>query len=206
MIELSNLSDVLPKHLTDDSYNELRDAVRRFPEIAYDRFYSNYNIDPNQIYQGDCLTGLPFSRQGKLIEGAKCFILSNTCDIEISANRRYFNSQIVFSPIFDPEPYIGALKAKHPAEPIDNHFADIRRQKTTQIMYLPPNGAIPNGGIVFLDQVYHVLSGSVNRAALGEMRLFTLSNYGHYCMSIKLSHHFCRLTAKTDKPFAAPEA
>lgn len=211
MIELSHLADVLPKHLTTASYRELRDAVKRFPELAYDRFYSSYNIDRKTIYQGDCLVGLPFIRSGKTIDTAKCFVLSNTCDMEISDNKRYFKSQIVFSPIVDPEPYTQALTAKaraaneNPAA-IYDHFTTIRGQEASQIMYLPPNENIPNGGLVFLDQVYHVSSDSISRDALEDIRLFTLTNYGHYCMCIKLSHHFCRVTAETDKPFADPNA
>ncbi len=211
MIDATHLSDVLPKHLTESSYQELREAVKRFPEIAYDRFYSSYNIDERTIYQGDCIASLPFVRLGKIIDKAKCFVLSNTCDMDISSNKRYFKSQVVFSPIVDPEPYIQALKAKKKGseaidteEAIDAHFASIRKQESSQIMYLPPCAKLQNGGLVFLDQVYHVPSESIPRDTLESFRLLTLSNYGHYCMCIKLSHHFCRVTAETDNPSAAP--
>ncbi len=200
MITVSEIPDYLPKYLTDHSYKELREAVRRFPEIAYDRFYSTYGIAPGAIYQGDCLCGLPFFRHGKEISSAKCFVLSNTCDMEVSENKRYFNSNIVFAPIIDVKAYTDSLLAKHELLEVENHLVEITRQRASQIMFLPANAQLPNGGLVFFDQVYHVLSSSVDRNTLQSRRLFSLSNYGHYCLSIKLSHHFCRVTAETDRP------
>lgn len=204
MIDTRDIPDFLPKYLTDHSYRELREAVRLFPDIAYDRFYSNYNIDRRTIYQGDCIVGLPFFREGKMYDRAKCFVLSNTCDMDVSENKRYFKSQIVFSPIVDAAAYAAGLKAKHPTEAIDSLFEDIQRQRASQVMYLPPNGSVPHGGLVFLDKVFHISSESIIRDELDATRLFSLSNYGHYCMCIKVSHHFCRITAQTDKPATLP--
>lgn len=204
MISASQIPDYLPKYLTDHSYNELREAVKLFPAIAYDRFYSSYGIENDVIYQGDCLLGLPFLRSGKIIDNAKCFILSNTCDMEISENKRYFSSRIVFTPIIDANSYVESLKSRKEEKEIQDHFANICRQGASQIMYLPEHSAIPNGGLIFFDRLYHILSSDVDRGSLQSRRLFSLSKYGHYCMSIKLSHHFCRITAQTDKPATAP--
>ncbi|ACH40559.1 hypothetical protein Gbem_3567 [Citrifermentans bemidjiense Bem] len=204
MIPASEIPDYLPKYLTDHSYKELREAVKRFPEIAYNRFYSNHGIAPGTVYQGDCIAGLPYTRNGVLNTTSKCFVLSNTCDMEISENKRYFNSNILFTPIIDFKSYEDSLLAKHKVSAVENHLAEIKKQCASQIMYLPDNSHIPNGGIVFWDQIYHVLSSSLERSSLSDRRLFSLSNYGHYCMCIKLSHHLCRVTAETDRPATAP--
>ena len=206
MIDLSKISDYLPKHLTDSSYKEFREAVKRFPEIAYDQFYSSYGIDPLTIYQGDCILGLPFYFGGNFIKSAKCFVLSNTCDMDVSGNTRYFNSRVVFAPIVDAKLYVESLRKNHSTEVVDGVFESIKRQLTSQIMYLPPNESIKNGGLVFLDHLYNVLSKDIPRKGLENNRLFSLSNYGHYCMCIKLSHHFCRVTAEVDKPNSLPNS
>lgn len=204
---VSQIPEYLPKYLTDHSYNELREAVREFPNISYGKFYSSYCIEKDTIYQGDCLQGLPFFHRGKLIQNAKCLILSNTCDMQIRKKDPFFSTRIVFCPIIDAQSYLEDLKSKRPQDKdaIDSHFNMIYRQEASQPMFLPAHGCIPNGGVVFFDQIYTILNSEFDRSTLGERRLFSLGNYGHYVMCIKLSNHFCRVS-EADKPSSPPPA
>jgi hypothetical protein len=82
---------------------------------------------------------------------------------------------------------------------INNHIEDIKKQKITQILYLPKGAKLPEDCIVFLDRVQHCDNKSVSRNGISNQKIFVLSNYGFYLFLIKLSIHFTRIQEKVDR-------
>jgi len=82
---------------------------------------------------------------------------------------------------------------------IDNHLEDIRRQRITQIFYLPLGSSLGYEAIVFLDRINNCDNKSISRENLSQRRLFVLSDYGFYLFLTKLSFHFSRVQEKIDR-------
>jgi len=78
-------------------------------------------------------------------------------------------------------------------ESIESHLESIRNQMITQIFYLPKGQKIEHESIVFLDRLNNCNNEIIDRERLQDIRLFTLSQYGHYLFVFKLSIHFTRI-------------
>ena len=131
---------------------------------------------------------------------ANSIILSNSCDVNPS-NQRNFESQIVYAPLFNLNKYYKLLKSRSSKTPeqINTHIETIRKQKNTQIFYLPKIENVIEDSIVFLDRVNSCSLSYLNLKNITEERLFTLSDYGSYLFVYKLSVHFSRIKDKVDR-------
>ncbi len=200
MIPEDDLKRYLPKYLSAENYEMLLQELRAFPDNIDDRMYT-FSLEQNILFQGDGLKELPFVdivNFGKGVKNIPCLVLSNTCDMDI-ANRRLFPAAMMYTPIVNLERHIQVLRDKGVTDDaIKNHISDIKKQKSTQIMFLPKNKNIEDS-IIFLDRILHIDCRSVNRDTLKEQRLFSLSDYGFYLLIFKLSVHFSRIQEKVDR-------
>jgi hypothetical protein len=201
MISLENIEIYLPKYLSPDSEKHLFEQLKQFPENIDDRLYTSYSLNSDIIYQGDGINGLlVVNLPDSEVKKVPAMIFSNTCDID-ERNKRLFPSSLVYAPIFNLEKYKKGLvesKIKDP-EAIENHINSIKKQRITQIFYLPKGGDLQNESMVFLDRVNSCDGTFLEREEIGNIRLFTLSNYGLYLFIFKLSLHFTRITEGIDR-------
>lgn len=196
---INELRTFLPKYLSADSTKELLDLFKDFPENMNDRFYSQFLKNEDIIFQGDGLQNMPVIELPKTdIKSQKCIVLSNTCDIDLS-NKRDFPSSICYSPIISVERYYNLLtnKSQKPEAYVKSHINDIRKQRVTQILYLPKGSGLNDESIVFLDKINNISNHHVNREISN--RLFILSDYGLYILLLKISIHFTRIQEKVDR-------
>jgi hypothetical protein len=208
MLSLEEIKIYLPKYLSPESEENLFDQLKQFPENIDDRLYTNYVLDPQLIYQGDGIEGLlVVNLPDTQIRPARGMILSNTCDVD-ERNKRLFPSSLVYAPIFNLEKYQKGLLASEilkDAGQIEDHIYAIKKQRITQIFYLPKGGALENESIVFLDRVNSCDNIFLSKVEIKDIRLFTLSNYGLYLFIFKLSVHFTRITEGIDRsPYCTP--
>lgn len=108
MIDTENIKKFLPKYLSAESYKELIEGLRCFPENLDSRFYTDY-LKEKIIYQGDGIKGFPtinFNTMEK--KDCQAIVLSNTCDMDL-ANKRMFGSQIVYAPSFNLEKFLDEM-------------------------------------------------------------------------------------------------
>jgi hypothetical protein len=199
-----NLDDIklyLPKYLSAESTRKLIQQISEFPNNLSQNLYSTKLHDENVIFQGDGLkdifiSNLPHEKIGK----SSVIVLSNTCDIDLS-NKRLFPSQMFYAPIFNLEKYsLGLIKnGIKTNDSIKQHINDIKNQKITQILYLPPGGNLNYDGIVFLDRINNCPNKLVSRNKLKEQRLFILSDFGLYFFLLKISIHLTRIQEKIDR-------
>ena len=202
MIPFEDLQIYLPKYLSPGSEQSLFEELKQFPENIDDRLYlSPEYLEPDIIYQGDGIDGLLVVNLPETeIKKVPGMIFSNTCDID-ERNRQLFPSTLVYSPIFNLEKYKeGLIESKIKDErSIEDHISSIRKQRITQMFYLPKGGVLSNESIVFLDRVNSCDNSFFEREKIRNMRLFALSNYGLYLFIFKLSVHFTRITEGVDR-------
>lgn len=200
-MQFDDIGLYLPAYLSADSKNALKDALKSFPKIANDKFYTNYLSDTNTLYQGDCLNGLTLvdiPRQS-FKTNKPGIVLSNTCDIS-GENKRLFNAQLIYAPIVNLKSWVDLLKTQG-TDPsvIDSHVQSIKDQTITQIFFLPELPSVIDESIVFLDRLQHIPAASVDQTEIKNRRICTLSDYGHYFFLFKLSIHFTRFQDKVER-------
>jgi len=191
----------LPKFLSAESDKELFDSLKGFPENIDTRIYTNYLSDSEIIYQGDGIKDMLYvSLPNPATKPTPSMILSNTCDIDLT-NIRNFPSQIVYAPIINLRKYKDALikKSQKTEKQIDAHIQSVKKQKITQIFYLPSIKDKIEESIVFFDRVCNFPNKMISRENLKNRRLFTLSDYGAYLFLLKLSIHFTRIQDKIER-------
>ena len=152
MVSFEDLQIYLPKYLSPESEKSLFEELKHFPENIDDRLYlSSQYLEPDIIYQGDGIDGLlVVNFPDTEIKKAPGMIFSNTCDID-ERNKRLFPSTLVYSAIFNLGKYReGLIESKiKDATSIEDHISLIRKQRITQIFYLPKGGALSNESVVF---------------------------------------------------------
>ena len=199
-----NLDDIkifLPKYLSSASQQELFGNLKSFPDNIDQRIYTDYLKSSPVIYQGDGLNDLLIvDLPNTEIKQRPAMVLSNTCDIDPS-NKRPYPSQIVYAPIIKLDKYIDLITTKSNLDKnqIKTHLSTIRKQRYTQIFYLPLLDNVIEESIVFLDRIYNVSNDFVDRDTLSKIRLFSLSDYGNYLFLFKLSLHFMRIQDSVER-------
>ena len=198
---LDEIKLYLPKFLSPTSERQLFEELERFPGNIDQRFYTHRLWEEQTIFQGDGIKDLlVVNLPSPEIRPTPSMILSNTCDISVE-NERPFPSALCYAPIFNLHKYREGLLKRgiHNPQSIDNHLQAIRRQRVTQIFYLPKGDRLEQESLVFLDRICSCRNDSVSRSDLTEKRLFTLSNFGLWVFLLKLSIHLTRFNNKADR-------
>jgi hypothetical protein len=191
----------LPKYLSADSKNALLDALREFPDIDAEKFYTSKLADTSIYYQGDGVRGFIYMQLPETeTKVVNALLLSNTCDMA-SENVRLFKNRVVYAPILKLELYEKVLNESGVSpEKIADHIASIKNQQITQIFYLPRYNDHVCESLVFFDQVLNISPDYfADSTDIQQRRIFSLSNFGHYLLLFKLSFHFCRFQDKIDR-------
>ena len=196
----NDISLYLPKYLSDESTKVLLEALQEFPSNINQKFYTAHFSDTDVIFQGDGMKGFQvINLPSERIDIAPVLVLSNTCDIDLK-NKRDFPSQISYAPLLNLNKYKTMLEANgKSAVSVEDHLADVRKQKITQMLYLPMGSGLTYEAIVFLDRINNCDNKSISRKDLYQRRLFVLSDYGFYLFLIKVSFHFTRIQEKIDR-------
>ncbi len=205
MSKLENIFDdikmYLPKYLSEDDTKRLLSELQNFPTNLDKRFYSSFLENEDIIFQGDGLTDfIVVNLPNEVFFKAPIIVFSNTCDID-NSNKRLFSSNICYAPLFSLESYKQELleeKIKN-EQSINNHIEDIKKQKITQILYLPKGYKLPEDCIVFLDRLNHCDNNSISRDNISQRKIFMLSNYGFYLFLVKISIHFTRIQENVNR-------
>jgi hypothetical protein len=200
MSMLDDAQRFLPRHLTEEETSKLLEDIRNYPGNLDKRLYMTpVADDENVILQGDGIGELlVINLPAPDVRAVPAMVLSNTCDADLS-NKRAFPTALCYAPIFSLDKYLAGLRERKvkSEDYIVGHEKDIRRQALTQIFFLPKSGGLKGDSIVFLDRINSCQNRAVDRTNLSQNRLFSLSNYGHWLLLLKVAIHFSRLTDKT---------
>lgn len=159
------------------------------------RLYSR--LPQETIYQGDGIQNLQIQYLPQpQTKPAPGIILSNTCDIS-PENPRPYPIRVLYAPLIKLQTYRTFLEKAWNTEKIAAHISDLRKQRITQIFFVPSIGEVEDS-LVLLDRV---ISNSITAIPqpLSENRIFSLSQYGHYLFLFKLSLHFTRMAEGVDR-------
>lgn len=183
----------LPQYLSRVDTESLFEELSSFPKNIDQRIYSSGSSLEPTIYQGDGLREAPYLKAPDIeYRDTSVLVLSNTCDIDKN-NERFLPSRIVYSPIVKLSNYEKLVASIKDQEYLASHIDTIRKQRISNIFYLPQGAGLPQESIVFLDMVCSYPTNKLDYNDLIEHRLFTLSNYGFYLFLFKLSIHFTRV-------------
>lgn len=203
MLSLEDIKLYLPKYLSPDTETKLLADLDAFPESVDARFYGFIGKDERIIYQGDAIddlivVNLPDEKRAD----RPCLVLSNTCDIDLQ-NRNKFPANVVYSPIIQLRRYAQILveEGVYSEQSIRDHLNSIRHQMITQIFYLPAGQFLAEESIVFFDRLISCDNNYIKREDLSRLRLFSLSQFGHYLLLFKLSIHFTRIQEFVDRKY-----
>jgi hypothetical protein len=195
-----DIRQFLPTFLSQGSESAFLDEIKNFlKKPENNSFYTNALRTQPFIFQGDSLENLKiFNLPDTSSVLGKGIIFSNSCDIN-PENNRLFDSSLCYAPIFSLPAYLEALRKKFSEERVASHERDLRAQSITQIFFLPQGGKLKNDAIVFFDRIISVRGDTIDRKNLTNDRLFTLSDFGAWLFTLKLSIHFCRIRDKVDR-------
>lgn len=198
MTSFEDIKKYLPQYLSDSDAKQLFSALKDFPNNIDERFYSNYSLDDNILYQGDCLKDIPaFYLPDTRSKLSQSMAISNTCDMDLN-NKRLWNTRILFSQIILLEKLEKALYQKFSEDRISNYISSLRKQQITNAFYLPKSKNLDEA-VAFFDYTNSFDINFVDRESLKEKRLVSLSNYGFYILLLKLSIHFTRIQEKVQR-------
>jgi hypothetical protein len=179
----------LPKNLTPNKTKELYAELTRFPNIA--SFYLSKEDVEEELLQGDGWRGfIAFkfgSAEARTVSG---IIISNSCDISADINRS-IPANILFAPLVSVGKYSALLNSSgKTSTQIDDTLNHIRKQKVTNIFYLPSHTDILQESLILLDDIHaHPLADFLGR---DRTFLIRLNQTFFYIFLIKLSIHFSR--------------
>lgn len=188
---LDNIKIYLPKYLSEETQKQLFENLKDFPN-PFEIFIRSSS---NEILQGD---GLIINIKNKKL---KIMVISNSCDIDVN-NKRYFESFMLYTPLFSLEKYKNSLLYEGiKKDDVDNHINDIKKQKITQIFYLPNSSYnnINEDAFIFFDRITNISNNKIQRNNLKETRIFSLNQSGFYLFLLKLSIHFTRMQEGIDR-------
>jgi hypothetical protein len=200
MFSLDDIRIYLPKDISPESQENLFEALKQFPSNIDSRIYTIRLKDEPIVFQGDGLNGLLISHLPETnIKKGRVMVLSNTCDIA-SDKKTLLPNNIVYCPIVEFEKYIQQVKAINPNEDyIKSHIATIKKQRISNIFFLPQGGGLSQDSLVFFDKVISCRNHYLKSIKIPETRIFTLSDYGFYLFLFKLSIHFTRIREGIDR-------
>jgi len=199
MMSFDDLKLFLPKYLSPKSEEELFRELKQFPINIDSRIYQHHTHNNSLIYQGDGLKEMLLVELPSMsTQKAAAIVLSNTCDID-SANTRYFQTRICYAPILKLKKYEQALSIKIPEQKVQEHILAIKKQKITQIFFLPKGSNLLEDSFVLFDRILNCPTKTIAPNSLKDKKIFTLSNYGLYLFLFKLSIHFTRVREGIDR-------
>ena len=197
---ITDYSLYLPEHLSKESTKKVFEELKDFPSNIGKKFYSFHLKKYADLLQGDGIKDIPFyHHELKETRQTNCMIISNSCDIDTN-NRRKITNYFLYAPIANLSKYKGLLeKEEMNRDAIESHIKEIRKQKVSNILFLPKINSNFNESIVFFDRISHDKNNIVDRSKIEEKRLFSLSNFGFYLLLFKLSVHFSRMSEGIDR-------
>ena len=202
---------ILPPYLTSPEKSRLKEGLEQFfpenstKEIKYDNFYQD---DTDSYFkQSDLIAEVRFPewdethRQYNALYG-DAMLLSNTCDINPVNQRNANSKESLFAPIIDLPEYLSDLRINgYNDNQLQTFEADIKRQRITNILYLPPYRDTGPSYIVLLDFIFRFPTAELNKLLMNitQEKIKSLSRFGYYLFIFKLSYHLCRVPEEKER-------
>jgi hypothetical protein len=174
----------LPPYLTEDRKDGLVKELARFPYIS--SYYLGKSYFKNEILQGDIVVDMEmYKYNNQTTIKTHGIILSNSCDIDEN-NDRYKEVFATFCPIISLDKFKKFVETE--GKDFKSIEDDIKKQRLTDIFYLPQESYLPCDYIALLSQATSIPYSLLNK----NNKRHSLSQVGFYLFLFKLSVHYCR--------------
>lgn len=194
-LSLKEIELYLPKYLSPETKNDLFKNLDNLPK-SFDMFIKDGSLNKEELLQGD---GIIINMQNIKMT---IMIISNSCDIDPN-NTRIFESYMLYAPIFSIDRYRESLiKDGISEDKVNNHIHDIKKQKITQIFYIPKSNStiLQEDCFIFFDRINNIsLKKLYNKNECEYQRIFSLSQTAFYIFLIKISINFTRMMEGIDR-------
>ena len=169
----------LPKYLTPAQTSELFSELSKFPDNM--SFYLGNPAWKEELLQGDGWHGfIAINFETGDRRSIAGIVISNSCDI-FPENVRDLPVNVLFSPIVELSRLVDRLRAGGKELNADM-MAGVRKQRVTQMFYLPEYPGVWPESVVLLDNIHtHPLQHFL---ASKPRKLFTLTQYAFYLFLI----------------------
>ena len=154
----------LPKYLSPETEASLFENLKDFPK----KFNIYSNIKSNFLMQGD----------GIVYNNKKILLISNTCDMDSTNNKRFISMSILYAQICSLDKTEKILKKNnYDSSRINNFISSIKSHKVTNIFYLPKNEVLQEDSFIMFDKINN-MPNNISQSELLENKLFTLNQTG----------------------------
>ena len=174
--------------IRDEHRDALLEHLKRIPEFSWLVGLPNRHIDR---LQGDFIGEFPivFLRPdgSALSKRRPVMVINNTCDLPDGQS-----SFVSVAPVLDLEKYLLTQSGKREHNSLANYERDIRKNKVTNLFYIPHLPGFHKGAIVRLDMICSVSSELLAQAVSHGNRLASFTQSGFYLLLMKLNYHFVR--------------
>jgi hypothetical protein len=190
----AEIKNYLPKYLSPEAQGKLFTELRAFPSNIDARMFAPNLRKELAVFQGDGITDLPIvNLPNNKVVGAKCLVLSNTCDID-PQNRRLQTPHLSYCPMIRYSALSGlVVEIEKDAGKAESYLRSVRQQEISSMFFVPRGELLNEDFVALLDRTMSCPISPENYDAIAGQKLFTLSDYGFYMFLIKLSVHFTRI-------------
>ncbi len=111
-------------------------------------------------------------------------VISNTCDSQPARD-----DYVLICPMFTVAERLASITLT--GQQLADHISDLKRNRITNLMFFPTVRTMPDSWLDF-SKTCAVSSEYFYSLHVGEHRVASLSQKGHYFFLMKLAYHFCR--------------
>ena len=194
VISFEDIEIYFPPYLSITSKEELFKGLKQFNHEDFSSFYLFDNIEKlnTQWAQGDSVSELDFNGTNR-----EALLISNTCDMSLE-NDRNIPIHVSYVPIAKVKTVLEMLKeGRHCQSYIKTFIANLKKQKYTNLFYLPSVNPSSEDKVAFLDMTHSC--DKDNLPAPSANKVFCMGNTGFYLFLFKLSVHFTRMMEGLDR-------
>jgi hypothetical protein len=172
----------------DDAYRRVADHL---PPDLLGRFYSPGNavgLGKGKIYDG--LAYPIYNTESSIFETAEglAYVLTHECDVE-AGNKRLFNEELLICPIVRLEHLVEVYQADLPGELLPAFLGNLGSRLVSRLVFMPYiDGALPFGGVLYLNQITNTHFGAFDRAT----PVCAVTVYGLRHIEYALENHLLR--------------
>jgi hypothetical protein len=200
-LSFEDVKRYLPQNLA--SPEALFQELKSFPDNIDERMFSRIlcHDGSNSLYQGDVVGKFPILiLPNRDTKDSLALLVSNTCDMDLDNPRDFYTPCVSYVPLINLNSYRESfIRRDFDKNKIDSYFASIRKQRISNMFYLPQFNETIGERVALLDRLISCENGIDFKNLALNNRVISLSNYGHYLFCIKISIHMTRLIENVER-------
>jgi hypothetical protein len=183
-VDFSRYSRIIP----EEHHAGLERGLRSVPDFGW--LLSAPHQSQDRL-QGDLLADFPTvfldNKEQARTHRFTVLVLNNTCDLP---DRRL--DFVTVAPVLNFEHYVHFEKRRRPLVSVEGYASDLRRNRISELFYLPPFDGFSGGGVALLHLACSVSSEVYQTAVASRKRVASFTQVGFYYFLMKVTTHLTR--------------